>query len=500
MVFPRKISVYFLIYLALFLIGNFPLANAAWVQPPQQFTNDQSTITMDGATDGHGNAIAIWGDSDGVVASYFTNSAWGPNQILGSSTSTSNLQVAMDATGTGIALWEQSSNLDLKSSYFVGGNWTTPTPDPLHSGPQLQIIGLSMNGIGQGIGGWVTFTSPDVVVSFFNAGTWSAPTVIGTSAFPLYLYLAYAPDGTAMASWIDSDITAAYYDGVVWQPSQIIGTGFQLGQLAMDASGNAITAWIDNPSGNVIARTFDGTTATWLPPQTVDNSFGNTAPSIAMAPGGTAVLTWLDISFNGWSSSYNGTSWSTPVQFASNITDNPSVSVDSNGNALVIYPTSTPSPQIASTQLPLGGVFTPQLVVTNPIDSQGSITTFFVISALSSNGVGFAFWLPNIEGTNAYGSVLFPIPAPAINLKVKACDNNFANQSERINIISWTPSADPLITSYYLRRNGTLIAVIPASGPFTYHDRKRCKKKRDVYTLTSLNSMGTESDPLTIVQ
>lgn len=72
-------------------------------------------------------------------------------------------------------------------------------------------------------------------------------------------------------------------------------------------------------------------------------------------------------------------------------------------------------------------------------------------------------------------------------------------QTDIVNIITITPSTTPGVVSYYLRRDGVLIAIIPASGPYIYYDHNRSKHQTYTYSLTSVDGFGVESAPVVLV-
>jgi len=92
-----------------------------------------------------------------------------------------------------------------------------------------------------------------------------------------------------------------------------------------------------------------------------------------------------------------------------------------------------------------------------------------------------------------------PTPTPPSHFVGRVVENKFATQTEYIHQLKWIPSSDPSVVEYQLFRNGKLIAVIPASGPFVYLDHNRRKHRQDVYTLIAVSSSGLQSLPVTNV-
>jgi hypothetical protein len=77
--------------------------------------------------------------------------------------------------------------------------------------------------------------------------------------------------------------------------------------------------------------------------------------------------------------------------------------------------------------------------------------------------------------------------------------DRFLTQTDIIHKLVWTPPADSSsIVFYQITRNGTVIAVVPASGPLVYYDHNRSKRKTDVYTIVSVSANQTYSTSLSI--
>lgn len=497
-----------LFFLTLIFLTN--IGQAAWQQPPEQFTSgvDSSQNTL-GATDGNGNAIAVWlpAGGTGPRASYYSNGVWSADQIFGPGSSP---KVAMDASGNGLVIYGISSAGQVLTSFFDGSTstWSVPSPDPLDTVDFTTRQYIAMNGLGDGVAIWNDATAGTIRSSFFDgtSTSWTAPTVIETGNY-LPASVDFSSNGDAVAIWVDfitNDIAASNYNNILgnWQSPVIIGSSSTFTpSVVIDANGQAIAAWIDL-AGNVSISNFNG--LTWSAPQVISVVPANTGVSIAMAPGGTAVLTWKTSADIGLSSSYDGTTWGPIQQFGTSLSDEGSgyatVSVNDLGDALIVYRSSATS-QILSVALPLGGVWEAPLVVKEGADvpNPGSLYS----SALSNNGVGFAFWTElnfDAERPTAFASVFLPDaigPLPPASITGSSCNNKFASQTDRVHIITWTASPDPTVTSYYLRRNGILIAIIPSTGPFIYYDHNR-KNKTDVYTLTAVNGDG-ESTPITVI-
>lgn len=498
-------KVYTRILSFLLLVGNIgSLQAASWQTPPEQFTSDESGILGDIAANSAGNAIAVWIDNSGsplktVNASYFSNGAWGPTTLLGTG-SIQNVAVAFDDSGTGLAIWSVPTFPTpgtLETAYFDGSTWSTPTPNPLETSFSSFFVqpAIAMNQLGQGVAIWLDTASQEVRSSFFNAGAWTTPTFIGNGD-NAPMSVAYSQNGTAVAAWLDLGfVIVNQFTGGVWQSSAVLGApGDSVPVVGIDGNGIGYAIWTD-AAGNTKVSQFNGTS--WSTPQIISVGLGNASASIAVDGAGAAVSLWIDGSSVVQSSVFNGITWGAPVAVSTaGVPTQADVAIAQNGNALALW-VEVSSGLVQSAFLPLGGSWSPQLLVRD-----STLSTSQVIAATSSKGYSFALWEEDnfeLETSDVFGSFILNLPAPPASITAKQCNDLFATQIDRINIITFTPSTDPVVVSYLLRRNGVLIAVIPANGPFVYYDHNRCKNTTYIYTLTSVNSFGVESTPITVV-
>jgi hypothetical protein len=471
-----------------------------------QFTTSNDSVVIDVATDFHNNAVAVYDDTDIIFAVFSADGGlWGPPVTLSDFlVVAANPAVAMDESGTALAAWVtfESPNT-VETAFFSNGTWSTPNPNPLDSSflETFGDIALAMNGSGKGLAAW-SDSSNDGFASFFSNGTWSSPTTIASGIVGLSgIQSAFSPSGKAAVMFADlGTIGAVNFDGIGWRPPVILDLQAEsFPSLGIDANGNAIGVWVSNGATfDIVASRFDGTS--WSTPQIISNGVNNSPPKIAVAPDGTAVAVWVDGALNVQMSQFNGTSWSVPILIAPNAqpsfaTADVSVAVtmDDVGNALIVWPSS--NQQLMGVLLPKRGVLgTPFVITTEPrSEFFGSIN-----AALSNPSLGWAVWNENqIEGGNTFGTSILLSPPTPTNVTATVCVNKFATQTDRINVITFTPSSDPT-ASYQITRDGVLIAIIPPTGPFTFFDHNRCKGVTYTYTITAISPLGGPSTPVTI--
>ena len=95
-------------------------------------------------------------------------------------------------------------------------------------------------------------------------------------------------------------------------------------------------------------------------------------------------------------------------------------------------------------------------------------------------------------------AISFPNPLePPASLTGSQKKNDFALVFEFFNELRWTASPSDDIAGYFIYRNGAQIATLSAST-FEFEDHNREKGVSTLYSITSFDSLGSESDPIEI--
>lgn len=484
---------------AAFFIFAIATLQAAWQSPPEQFTNSGAGTFPDVAANSSGNAMAVWIDSNIVKASEFKDGTWGTFTSISTNAGTNtSSKVAFDDSGKALAIWVATGPPNsVHSAFFNGTSWSEPPISPLDTSNVNTFVSpvVAMNGSGNGLSAWIELGTNNVRSSTFNFSFWNIATTIGTGNGTVSI--AENKNSQGVAVWTNGGVaTANQFISNAWQVATPIGEpGDVAPEVGIDSNGKAHAVWLLTPSGTVKTSTFNG--ISWSASQVLSTGTGNINPHIGVASDGTAVATWIDSSGAIQSAIYNGTSWSTPVLVSNSpAAKEQDLSVSDNGNALVVWAAAA-SNEIDSIGLPLGGSWEDQEVVgifSNPPSN--------VAAAFSSSGAAFAVWTEKYPNNtqDVFGAFTLAIlsPKPPASISGKARNNSSATQTDRLHIIKFKPSTDTNVTFYRLRRNGGILAEIPATGPYKYIDHHRSEKVRDVYTLTSVNAGGIESKPLVI--
>lgn len=396
--------------MAVIYLGAAPLEAAPVVT---QFTISNGGTENVVAADNDNNAVAVINDNGRIKASYLTSGGpWGALTNLTASVDNVFPKVAMDATGTAIAMWAafSVSPTQVQTAYLTGGVWTTPTPQPLDTTVNgMNSISVAMDGLGNGLGVWST--GLNVRTSFFSAGTWGTVTTIGAGVASNGVIASYSPSGKASALWDNStNMLASTYNGSVWAAFvnlDTAATGHP--DAGIDAAGNTIAVW-SSGSGvdNIVSRRFNGTS--WDAAQTLSPATGNDVrPKIAVDSDGKAIAVWRDSSNDLQMIKFDGSTWGTPVAIASGLQTNatasgPTITMNAHGNALIGWVTATG--QLTNALLPKGGVLQPSVVVTTTVNG-----IYELDLALSTN-YEFDVWRQGLEVPNSFGSFNQFLPLP----------------------------------------------------------------------------------------
>lgn len=500
------------LYLMTLLVGLFlglfsphEANGLVWKVPPDVFSPGPNGGDFSLAADPCGNAFTAWTNNGDLFVSRFSNitQTYGPFIPLSIGGTVADLDIATDATGTALLVWSDITSNAIFSAYFNGTLWVIPTPFPIDivSSGSSANPQVAMDGSGNGVAIWADtggITPPgDIIVSFFDPTTisWGPLQTLnpaGTGGW--FPNIDLSGNGTAVAVWTDAanNVVVSNYNGVTWSAiPQIVGINAFIFDTQIDADGNALTLWVDLVTEEIFSSFFNG--SSWSAPENVSDGIGIPLGSFDfdMAPNGYAIAVWAD-GPAGYYSEFIGGTWTAPLAFASDVR-NTTVAVDSNGNSLIVYNQTIGNGAAFSIYKPIGG----PLGLPDPLGTDAE-TMRVVIAALSDNGRGFVdggnFGDSNQSVVGTY--TLLTIPSPLIT--GRTCKNNFATQSDRIHIISFVPSSDPSVFAYYLTRNGVLIAILPATGPFFFEDHNRCRST-DVYSITAVTTCGNASTPSVVI-
>jgi hypothetical protein len=218
------------------------------------------------AMDADGNAVAVWRQFDGTKWNIWSNRyvagvGWDNAQLIDTDDTGDDYgpQVAVDGSGDATAVWYQmdETRSTIKSSrYVVGAGWGDAGLIGTESG-HAYAPQVALDADGNVIAVWQQsdgVTAYDLWSNRYVVGIgWGDAQVIETEYGDVYSQqVAMGGDGNAIAVWHQFDGTQysiysnQYVVGVGWGDSELIEAeeGNALSpQVAMDAEGNAIAVW-----------------------------------------------------------------------------------------------------------------------------------------------------------------------------------------------------------------------------------------------------------------
>jgi len=353
--------------------------NKAWDSAPVLLENaNGSSNAPQIAVNTHGDAIAVWPQSDGaqysLYASHYTAATgWGSpalieNNIKGDAESP---KIAMDDRGNAIAIWEQWDGVR-KATYV--NHYTTSTNT---WGGELQIN--------------------------FADGNAS------------YQSIAMDPDGNAIAVWSENTASSPRYN--IWGSRYTPGGGWETAHLlehddtgdavqpcvAMDANGNAIIVWSQNDGtrDNILATHYLQAIGWAANPQLIEHKNAGLADSshVAFDGDGNAIAVWRQHNGTRFVIRSNryipGTGWEAASRVIS--TDDtghassPHIAMDSNDHGIAVWAQSENSGfgnNIRSNRYVAGsGWGTAQLIEHDDAGSAGEVQI-----AMAGSGSAVTVW------------------------------------------------------------------------------------------------------------
>jgi hypothetical protein len=381
--------------------------------------------------------------ADGSTVTYTVtvtiNRAWHNPANLGDNISpdgqgTDIAQVAMDKNGNAIIVWAQydGANSQIFKSEYRNGLWTYPadlrnkiSPDGDARNPRV-----AMDDNGNAIIIWSEYYGANYQMfkSEYRNGAWTnpanlsdhfSPNSVPDSPWPLSCQVAMDNNGNAIIVWVQPDgprgmiFKSEYRNGVWHHPAslsdKINPTGISASdpQVAMDNNGNAIIVWYqyDYIKTTQIFKS-EYRNGAWHNPATLtDNiSLGEqwaNSPQVTMDNNGNAIIVWDQsdgVNEQIFKSEYRGGVWTNPANLADNISPdgqdarNAKVAMDNSGNAIIVWHQSDGShKQIFKSEYRNGAWHNPASLSDN-ISPDGQDAYFYTQVAMDNNGNAIIVW------------------------------------------------------------------------------------------------------------
>lgn len=212
-----------------------------------------------------------------------------------------SIQVAANAAGDVIAAWGQGVEVRAVRFPSAAGRWTPAAAVGVTnaSGFASYPPGIAIDPVGNALVTWNAGNGIDAARYSAAAGTWSTPVRLSPAMFPGEPSAATDAAGNGIVVWGDSGrIKTVRYSRAsdTWGVAEDISSGY-LPRVAMDAAGNAIvmSARDNLPAGAVRAMRYAVASGTWgsaIELVTGVSQLDN-APQLAMDAAGNAVAAWV---------------------------------------------------------------------------------------------------------------------------------------------------------------------------------------------------------------
>lgn len=287
------------------------------------------------AVDSSGNAVAVWQHDDGTrfnirANRYAAGAGWGADQLIETDNAgaATRAAVASDGSGNAVAVWQQSDGTRTNlwaNRYTPGGGWAGATLIENDNVGHARTPAIALDVDGNAIAVWEQHdgTRYNIQSNRYVAGSgWAGAELIETSnaGTARDAVVAMDGDGNAIAVWEQTDgtrynvVANRYSVSGGWGTAQLIETdnsgGARDPAIGFDASMNAIVVWssLDDTRDNIWSNRYVAGSG-WGNAQLVetDNTGDAGAPAVAVNAGGEAFAAWQHFDgalYNIWSNRF----------------------------------------------------------------------------------------------------------------------------------------------------------------------------------------------------
>lgn len=387
------------------------------------------TCTVSGGGNGNGGGTVMSSNVTSVAVNCVTNGKfWRTAATIENNNAGGAIfpQIAIDVNGNALAVWSQSDGTRYNiwaNRYTAGapGSWGTAVLIETNNSGNALNPQIAIDASGNAIAVWQQFDVPryNIWANRYTAGVgWGTAALIETDDLgeAIRPQIAFDPSGNALAVWQHSDgilyniYANRYTAGAGWgtaAPIDGAGNGIaSFPQIAIDASGNAIAVWqqVFSASRFDIVACFYTSGADWGTPATIESNNAGSAftPQIAFDAGGNAIAVWqqsdgtprTDIWANRYTAGAPG-SWGIATLIeTSNLGSalSPQIAFDTSGNAIAVWQQSDGVRDNIWARRYSAGWGATTLIETSNLGNAGSPQIVIDTSATPSNGDALVVW------------------------------------------------------------------------------------------------------------
>jgi hypothetical protein len=242
-----------------------------------------------------------------------------PHLLENSAEETGDPQIAVDAAGNALVVWDQNNAFIYANRYRAAtGTWDASAQLIGNNAGALTIPQVAVDAQGNGICVWEGSDNIQYAVYNAGAGTWGAVQSLTSTTQPVINTepaVAMDSNGNAIVVWIewsmasdDVSIKALHYPaGGPWSSIVTLQTTTYPGsylmpqpRVAMDAQGNALAVWLHtsatDTSYHVYASRYTALNTTWDQAAAIETNPDDASyPRLAMNPAGEAIVVWRNV-------------------------------------------------------------------------------------------------------------------------------------------------------------------------------------------------------------
>lgn len=505
--------------------------------PPMGDTDSNAFIAMDP----QGNALATWsrtsaqGATENIWVAAYNHSlrVWTGALKISGSGSAANSQIALDATGNAICVWEEGFPTRIcYRTLSQEGVWTpdlSQEPATLISSTNAQTFPqIAIDASGNMLAAWLEFFGGMhhvMAASKSSNASWMSAGRISSGAQDALLIPAKAlllnPQGQGLVIWQEAQdrILAARYLNGAWQPSFLVADSHASSPSAgIDEAGDLIMVWEQN--GMIFSKS-----GSLSPPLLIsDPNYSAKRPHVGVDAAGNAVVVFerynaLHQFIVGASLSKGAAEWSHRIDISLPSPANapqagyPFFAMNAIGDGVAIWKEWTGAHTILQGAGFSLGTWSSIRTLSSLYSDAGSPTPSYDIAvALNAAGNILAIWpedpaqtgslqIKATAGTGlANGGPMPPVTDPISLIQGVAMGKQvvrkFPAHTDLINVLSWESPGH--VDHFNIYRN-TLSTLIASTKELRFEDHQRDPKAKEIYLITSVDIYGQESSPMTLV-